>query len=187
MARINKIERFELAPRVLALTAEGKTTHEIARILTEEGDGAYTISQSTVARWLKDVRKERSEQTRQVVHDYIQKTVPTDLESINEVQAWLIAQFRSLAHISIEAVSEALAEPITEEMFKKLIAIFPADPLDLRTRAELGMKIVRIVDTKLKYAGVLEDDESGFGFGEPVDLDEYRFERAKPKEETASG
>ena len=187
MARINKIDRFDLAPRVLALTAEGKTTHEIARILTDEAGGEYSMSQSTVARWLKDVRKERSEQTRQVVHDYIQKTVPTDLESINEVQAWLITQFRSLAHISIEAVRERLGEPITEEMFKKLISIFPADPLDLRTRAELGMKNVPIVDTKLKYAGVLEDEDSGAGFGEPVDLDEYRYDRGESQEGAAGG
>jgi len=189
MPAINKIERYGVAPRVLALSGEGKTTHEISQILNEEAAGEYTISQPTVSRWLKDVRQDRSNQTRQIVHDYLKATVPTDLESINQVQAWLMDQFRSLDIISPETVSEALGKTIDEETFKTLVSIFPAEPLDLRTKAEIGMKIVRVVDTKLRYAGVLEDpDSAGAGSADPVDLDDFRMD-AKPDQvkEAANG
>lgn len=177
MPAINKIERHGVAPRVLALSGEGKTTHEISQILNEEAAGEYTISQPTVSRWLKGVRQERGEQTRQIVHDHLRATVPTDLESINQVQSWLIDQFRSLDVVSVERVSEALGKPVDEETFKALVSIFPAAPLDLRTKAEIGMKIVRVVDTKLRYAGVLEDPDSiGAGSPDPVDLDDFRMD-----------
>lgn len=180
MPPLNKIERYNLVDRILALSGQGKNTYEIATILIEEAEGKYSISQPTVARFLKGVRKDRSEQTRQIVQDYIKATVPADLDSINEVQVWLISQFRSIESMTKEAVSEALGKPISEKMFNKLREIFPSDPLDLRTKAEIGMKIIRIVDVKLKYAGILEPTgASGTTATDPIDLDEFRMDQTK--------
>ncbi len=181
MPPINKVERFNLVERILALSGQGKNTYEIATILTKEADGKYSISQPTVARFLKGVRKDRSEQTRQIVQDYIKATVPADLDSIEEVQAWLIKQFRSIESMTKEAVSEAIGKPVSEKMFNRLIEIFPAHPLDLRAKAEIGMKIIRIVDVKLKYAGILEGGGEGGSTtaADPIDLDEFRMEPTK--------
>lgn len=186
MALINKIEKLGLTDRVLALTSQGKTTYEIAAILTQEATGAYSISQPTVARWLKGVRQERAEQTRSIVHEYIKATVPADLDSINEVQVWLIERFRSIEEVTRESVSAALGKRISQKMFDRLVSIFPTTPYDLRTRAEIGMKIIRIVDVKLKYAGILEDDAGSKSDSvDPVNLDDFRIDPSK--EEAMNG
>lgn len=177
MPAINKIEAFNITARVLSLTGQGRSTHEIASTLTKEADGDYSISQSTVARWLKRTRKERSEETRQIVHDHIRKTVPADLDALDEVEGWLLTQFRSLDQITPESVSKALDIEVTQEFYEKICEIFPSSPLDVRIKAELAMKIRSIIDTKLRYAGILEDpDAAGTAASDAVNLEDYKFE-----------
>ena len=178
MPAINKIEAYNLGARVLSLTGQGRSTHEIASTLTKEAAGDYSISQSTVARWLKRVRKERSEETKQIVHDHIRKTVPADLDALDEVEGWLLTQFRSLDQITAESISKALGVEVDQELYDKIREVFPSSPLDVRIKADLAMKIRSIVDTKLKYAGILENPETaGASDADPVNLEDFETEK----------
>lgn len=53
MSAIAKIERYRLESRAIGLHNEGKTTGAIAKILTEELQGKDSISQTSVAAWLR--------------------------------------------------------------------------------------------------------------------------------------
>ena len=80
----SKIEKYGFQDRVLKLYSEpGMTSLRIAQVLTEELQGNDSISQPTVSRWLKDVRDERREETRQVVNEHIKANIPKDLEALD--------------------------------------------------------------------------------------------------------
>jgi len=148
MAAVNKIEKYRLEERVLALSAEGLTTAQIAeRVSADLAEAGIqdSISQPTVSRFLKSVRQERSEATRQRVQDHIKEVVPADLEALEEVEGWMLSQFRN-------------------------------DHLDVEARARQGMRAVKIIETKLRFAGILEDPASGRPPTDPVDLDAFKTE-----------
>ena len=155
MAQIPKIEQYNLGERVLTLVGEGKTTARIADILTTELAGTDTISQPAVSRWLKAAREERSNQTKQLVHDYIKAQVPKDLEALDEVEEFMLTVFRN---------SQKNPETGEDESAN----------YELRTRADAGMKAVKIIETKLRFAGVLDDPERSGSRVDPVDLEQFK-------------
>lgn len=163
MSAVNKIEKYNLQDRTLALAAEGKSTDAIAKILTEELEGKDSVSQTRVAAWLKKVRQERSEETRHVVREYIKSTVPKDMEALNEIEAWLLDIFRN---------QESIKDPETGDV--TCIKLPAGKEHDLRIRSEAGMKAVKIIETKLRFAGLLENpDIPGSGI-DPIDLEGFR-------------
>jgi hypothetical protein len=168
MPAISKIEKFNLSDRILGLSGLGKTSAEIAEIVTSEADGKYRISQPTVARWLKSVRQERSEQTKQLVHDHIKEHVPADLQALEDLEAEYLHIFNSK-----KEVKDKSPDPLFEYEF------------ELKTRMAAGDRIVKIIDTKLRYAGLLEDTEEGRDTADPIDLDDFRPTAAA--KETANG
>lgn len=163
MAQLNKIEKYNLAERVLALAAEGKTTAQIADILTAELTGTDSISQPAVSRWLKSVREERSNQTKQIVHDHIKATVPKDLEALDEVEEFMLSVFRNTKKNPETGKNESAG-------------------YELRTRADAGMKAVKIIETKLRFAGVLDDPERSGARVDPVDLEQFKNDLQELKE-----
>lgn len=161
---ISMIDRFNLGERVLTLAGQGESTMSIARTMTKEGP--VSLSQSTVSRWLKKTRQERSEQTRAVVQEAIKEQVPADMKALNEVELWLLAQFRGEVAVEVKSLIETDA---------KVAAIVEAIKADTGRRAEFGLKAVRIIEVKLRYAGILENPLEGGGAGlHPSDLDEIR-------------
>ena len=158
MAAQSKVTKYNLQERTLALAGEGATTDAIADILTKELDGKDTISQSTVSRWLKAERKERSEQTRSIVHDHIKATVPKDLDALDEVLTFLMSHFRNVL-------------PNPDDAEKTI-----SQSHSIKERAEFGMRAVKIVETKLRFAGILEDPTTTDA--SPIDLDEYKTPEA---------
>lgn len=139
MAARNKIEQMGLANRILELDGNGKgeTGASIAAIINEELAGTATISQPTVSRWLKSVRKDRSEQTRDIVQKHLQVQLPKDLDALEEIQSFLFGIFRNVK-------AGESGEEIPAEYSEK-------------DRTEAGMKAVKIIETKLRNAGVLEE------------------------------
>jgi len=92
MAKQSKIERYNLVGIVLELAAQGKSTHEIADIITKQH--GVPITHAAVARFLKQVRKERAEVTRSIVEEHIQKSLPSDLQILDEMNAELWSWFK---------------------------------------------------------------------------------------------
>lgn len=82
------IEERGLAEYVLALRGEGLSSREIAkRIEREKG---IRFAHTTVANFLKAVRDERREITRDMVQRILTPTVPADLEALERVKAMLL-------------------------------------------------------------------------------------------------
>ena len=166
MSKINKIEKYNLQERTLALSAQGHTTALIAAKLTEELQGRDTISQPRVSVWLKRIRKERSEQTREQFQDFVKTELPTDLKALKEIEGWHLDLFRAdklKEHLKSIGIQDQKAEDIAQIIIA-----------DFHTRSSAAMKALKIIETKLRFAGVLEDDGGAGSAAEPVDLDQYR-------------
>lgn len=87
-------EHPELLNKILLLSQRGKSPQKIADILHKKY--GVEISHVTVYRLLKDVQEERAATTKRIVQEHIQKTVPKDLELLDEIIAkmrkWLEAR-----------------------------------------------------------------------------------------------
>jgi hypothetical protein len=165
-----KIQKYGLEERILELSV-GRTTTEVSDAITAElqAEGIQDqISQPTVSRFLRKVRAARAEETRNLVQDHIKAHVPKDLEAIEEIESFLLERFRG--RLDLSKLSESLAE--------KVAAIIEGDH---GKRSEYGMKAVRVIELKLKYAGILEETpgQPRAGSGDPVDLDEFRSDVRK--------
>jgi predicted transcriptional regulator len=122
---------------LLGLSASsGYTTYQLAELLTAElhrRNVEDSISQATVSRYLKTIREERKEATREHVREFIKETLPKNLEVMDEILRGHLDQYRN-------------------------------ENLSFADRSAAGMRCVKIIETKLKYAGILEDgSEDGDG------------------------
>jgi len=166
MPQYHKIEKLNLCDRVLALKGQGKSDREVSRILNEEAAGEYIVSPATVSRWVKKVRVERAEKTREVYDKHIEATLPNDLLSLEELQQ----QFRAIA------MPDKVEAEIGQEG--------AVQRHEFRDRLAAADRVIKIIDTKLKYAGLLEDPEAaGLSPSDPVDLNQFRKEMQEGKED----
>lgn len=123
MAGKSKIEKYSLEARVSALAFnDGKNTREIAEILTDELAGKDTISQSAVSNYVKPLREESRAETRQTINQHIKEKLDSDLESVEEVQLFLLNEMRDT----------------------------DSNP-SVTLRADLGVKAIRVIDTKMRW------------------------------------
>lgn len=143
MAAANKIIKYELGEKTLELAASC-TTMEIARILTEEIQKkgvTDSVSQPSVARFIKAHRDERANQTKALVQSYVQGTTPRDLQILDDVM---------LGHYHI--YKNLKPDPENPE---KLI---PGE-YSFEQCSSAGMKAVRVIETKLRWSGALSDKD----------------------------
>ena len=153
-----KIEKYRLEDRTLVLDAEGKTTLEIAEVLTKELEGLATISQPTVSRWLKKTRKKRKNAAQPILEKYLEESLPSDLKILDELSTTYLAVFRN------RVVGE-----ITGEEAKKF---------NLKTRMAAGDRLHAIIQTKLRFIGIDPGDDD-FDSVHPVDLAQFRTDADK--------
>jgi hypothetical protein len=98
MAKQSKIDKYKLEDFTLTMAGEGKTGTQIANALNEyiktklEIDDS--ITQPSVARWLKQIREERKEATQRVVNEDIQKHAVADLQATNDFKNFFYEQFK---------------------------------------------------------------------------------------------
>lgn len=195
MPKTNKIEKFQIGDRILALCGDGLTDEEIAKIVNQEADGAYTISRPTVSRWLQGVRRARAQKTKKVYDEHIEAVLPNDLEALERLEKYFLSI--ALPDFNQDPNAEPATQPCQEckgtgeieELYlqeprhrmepcpackgkgKKEILPEIIDPRDRRASAD---RVVKIIDIKLKYAGLLENPEYGKDDDSPVDLDQFR-------------
>ena len=160
-----KIEKFQLADRILVLDTQGKTTLEIAAILTEELEGRTHISQPTVSRWLKKTRKSRKTAAQHVLEEYLEETLPSDLKLLDEMLTTYLPVFRNKVAGEIAGKS--------------------SEKFNLKDRMMSGDRILAIIQTKLRFIGIdgAGDDMDAI---HPVDLTQYRTDAEKLKREIAT-
>ncbi len=92
MPRPSKIEQYELEDYVLKKYAEGMSSSKISKALKEEK--GISISKTAIANFLKTVREERAEISKTIVQEHIQKTIPDDLQKLDEMNEELFKWFR---------------------------------------------------------------------------------------------
>ncbi|NPV80728.1 MAG: hypothetical protein HPY52_10710 [Firmicutes bacterium] len=92
MARPNKIDQNGLSEVVLEM-ATTMTSRQISEKLKREY--GVDISYVAVARYIKDVRQERAEQTKALVQEKIKATVPRDLDILDELIAQELGWFKA--------------------------------------------------------------------------------------------
>lgn len=88
-----KVEKLGLAVQILEWNAQGVSTLEIANRLNKTGT---EINQSTISRWLKVQRETARPETAKIVADHVQKTVPADLDALEEMEAQCLARSREM-------------------------------------------------------------------------------------------
>ena len=155
-----KIEKYRLEDRTLVLDAEGKTTLEIAEVLTKELEGLATISQPTVSRWLKKTRKDRKNAAQPILDKYLGETLPNDLKILDELLKKYLAISRN-----------TVAGEIVGENSQKY---------DLKTQMAAEDRITHIIGMKLRFVGIDPGGED-FDSVHPVDLAQYRTDADKLK------
>ena len=160
MAEKSKIDKYHLEDRVVGLYREGKTTGEIAEIISSglQASGIDDgVDQSTVSRWLKKVRAadekaeaEREREALAVVRARVKDGIENDLEQIAYVQTFL---FQIVEGTLADAEGNLLRHNVKE-------------------RKAAGVDLVKLIDTKLRLPGVGDDgsgnDESAIPAGSNV-------------------
>jgi predicted transcriptional regulator len=146
----SKIEKYGFQDEVLKLSRQpGMTGEKIGELLTARLDKRDTISQSTVSRYLTKVRKERQEQTAEILQEHLKEHIPADLAQIEEVQTLYYTIFRNQQNLDKPAIVDAEGK---------------AECFDLKTRCEAGLKLTDIIFRKLKHTGEkLPGDDEGEG------------------------
>jgi hypothetical protein len=143
MSAANKITKYDLGEKALELSASC-TTMEIARLLTEhlQHKGVTdSISQPTVARFIKAHRDERASRTKALVESYVQGTTPKDLERCDQIIERHFQVFKNL-------------EPDPE-----IPGAVREAGYSWEQQSSAAMKVVRVIETKLKWSGILNEKD----------------------------
>ena len=188
--KTDKITKHNLGPRILHLmTQEGKNSVEIARILTEEG---FKISQPTISRWITRERDSHKDEVRDIVHDHVSKVVPDDMKALEEMEKQCLAWSREGPDTKSERIAawEKIKESYavvkdhllsaTPDTLNDILNVFYKrclnwilEDLDSQKERLSAMREARsIIDTKLKYAGLLEGQAGGNIFIGPAPHEE---------------
>jgi len=158
MSTINKIEKYGLTDRILALQGQGKPTQEIADIVSGELEGD-NISQSAVSRYLKKVRVERKEAADQVITEYVKAELTGDLDMLKMMKQDYLS-FRNTC-------LGVLTGKVVAEISPNGVIVY-----DLKTLMTLDDKLHELIKTTLRFVGADGGDD-----GEkrhPVDLSKYK-------------
>ncbi len=178
MGKTTKIEQQGLAETVQELMSQGITTRAAVteKLVSEYG---ADVSEATVGRYLAKVRRAAENQAYKTITDHVNKTVPDDLEALEEMEKQALEWSREAGASQTERAADA-AEKIAGELdewkerlagekdaqvvrwiIKKCLGYLAAD--DRRQEQRLAaMKMVhKIIETKLSKAGLLDDDTKG--------------------------
>ena len=83
LSKISKIGKYGLEDFILKLSERGKSTREISNILKKQKKAS--VSYTAISKFLKSVRTERAEMSKAIVQEHIQKSLPTDLQRLDQV------------------------------------------------------------------------------------------------------
>lgn len=88
------IVQYKKEARVISLWEQGRTTQEIADILSSElPPEVGGINQSSVSRWLKPFREMTREAANEAFQNRVRKKITTDMEGVESIQQFLFSEF----------------------------------------------------------------------------------------------
>lgn len=179
---LSKIERLGLEERVQELLRSGVTMGKrIARILREEE--GVRISDSAVNRYLAKVRDTIQTDAFKIVREHVSKEVPKDLDALEELEAQLLAWSRetpqdaadriAAAGLAVEGEVEKWAgfirsaadagqrADMVSAIVKTCVGYVLKDARLQNKRVQAMREVVRIIELKLRHAGLLDDETKG--------------------------
>lgn len=181
--RQTKIDKFNLGPRVVELAfRERETDTAIARIITEES--GVNISQPTVTRWLEEKRRSTADDVRALLVEHTHNELPKDLDSMEEMQARLMAWARETAEETHKRIEKEIGDEEVLAFAGKISGMLATKPgeevvaavrdfmarvanvtagiyKNRRARTEYMGETRKIIASKLQYAGAMEATEAG--------------------------
>lgn len=160
---------------------EGKTSGQIAEILTSEG---FKLSQPTVSRYIKKKRKDIEPTVAEMVQDHVSKTVPKDLEAVETMEACALDWGAEEPETQAERLSawEKILEGIEDwldrihdakvngpdalekviKAFAQRCLIWVIEDLDNKKGRMAAMKLASaLIELKLKYSGLIDGEGKG--------------------------
>jgi predicted transcriptional regulator len=197
--KIDKITKHNLGPRILQLlTEEGRNSGQIAKILTDEG---FKISQPTISRWLSKERETHQDEVKDIVHKHVAQVVPDDLKALEEMEkqcldwskegpdikserisAWpkILETFNEVKNLLL-TVDQEDVKKVMETFYKRCLHWIIEDLNNQKDRLSAMREARSIIDTKLKYSGILEGATAGNIFiGPTKDGEETKGDDAAP-------
>ena len=165
MPSVDKIKKYQLEDRILALSV-GHTTQEIATIVTDELNGQDSISQPTVARFIKKTREEREEVARPIINKHLADHLTTDLEILEELKRDNLAVYRG--HVQGVVMPEGGLK------------------FGWKERMDAHDRLHDLLKTTFKFIGVGDDTTGKLG-AHPVDIEQFRKDEKNTEQEAHNG
>ncbi|SDC46114.1 hypothetical protein [Geotoga petraea] len=91
MPRISKIVQFELENEVLSLASQGMSSREISKEIKKKEN--KNISYVAINKFLQETREERAESSKRTIQEHIQKSIPDDLQNLDDMNNKLLEWF----------------------------------------------------------------------------------------------
>lgn len=161
----DKIKTYQLEKSILELRGHGKSTAEIATIVSDGLGDKDTISQRTIARFLAVERKKRKVVADVILEDYINLTLPSDLKILDELSETFLGLFRYNTGALNQTLKLLQAKTVDLNAFRKLkieLALNESISID-EPSVKLGMqaadRLHAILNTKFRFIGVGDRDD----------------------------
>lgn len=180
--RTGKIEQFRLEGTITKMNIDdGLSGVEISEKLKEQG---YSVSPATVCRWLKSQREAQAEDAGRIFSDHVAKELPKDLEALERMEAlclkWAdedgadrvqrIAGWAKVAQLVPEYArrltdyhnrGEKERAGMVKDFITEIMGILMEDVKLVKQRLTAIEQARKIIETKLRNAGVIKSDEKG--------------------------
>jgi hypothetical protein len=176
------IEKNGLVERVQELLKNGVVVaREIEAALKEENP-ELDISYASVARCVAKIKEEVGEDALGIIRDHVKKTVPGDLETLEELEAVCLEWSREAAVPRAERVAKAAARidgdlalwadrilsaseeeknGVIQWVIKKAVEYMSIDDRKQNQRLRAMKEVRDIIDLKLRHAGLIDRDQVG--------------------------
>ena len=163
------------------LLSEGVVVaREIADILREENPD-LDISNPTVSRFVAKVKDEMAADSLEQIRKHVRKTVPGDLETLEELEAKCLEWSREEAVPRAERIAAAAARihgeldewrekvsgagendnQVVQWIIKKAVEYMSIDDRKQNQRLKAMKGVKEIIDLKLRHAGLIDRDQIG--------------------------
>lgn len=180
--RPGKIESFHLEGVISKLHMEdGLNAKEVSERLKEQG---HDVSHATVCRWLKEQRENAAADANNIFSAHVAKELPKDLDAIEHMEAICLAWVNETGADRVQRLSEwKQVEQLIPEYARRLrdyankdekqrnavvkqcildvIAILNDDDKIIRQRQASIALANKLIETKLRNLGVIQQDEKG--------------------------
>lgn len=177
-----KIEQMGLADEVQDLAATGLSSRRIAMQLKADHPD-LGVSESAVCRYVTRLREAAKDEAFEVIRRHVDKVVPDDLQALEEMEAQCLEWAREAGRDRVERMAEAagqisgwidnwrvmLLEERDADGQRILVKKIMRDCLELMAREDRLQKnrdaamntAIKIIDLKLRQAGLLDDEGKG--------------------------